>query len=403
MMTAIIKKIFSAALLLSALAGLFLTFNGCEPPVKKITITHSVSPGETLSASLIENGITQDAATTIVTELNKVFNLKKSRENDYYEAVVSTSGALYSFSYYPSRGLKYYEIYSTTSTTAATPSKFAARELDLPVQSVIRKSRGSIKTSLWEAMSSDGIEGELIIRFAEIFSSYVDFLTDTREGDEYKVIWEEKVISGGGKNRVIIEKIIAASYSNRGERYTAVGFAPQDNPEEYEYYSPEGKSLRLAFLRAPLSYRRISSYFSGARYHPILRIARPHHGIDYVAPAGTPVSSIGDGTVRARSWHDGYGNLVRIKHPNGYETYYGHLSRFAKISVGSRVRQGQVIGYVGMTGLATGPHLHFEIRQAGRPLNFLKIKLPAAKKIPEKYLSEFKDSSEKALKALEEF
>jgi len=386
-------KIFVSLLSLTFFVGC-----GAKPP-EKVVITHTVSKGETLSSSLLENGITPETSSLIVSHLGKVFDLRYSRPGDYYEVTVSTWGALFGFSYYPSKGVKSYEVIPDTTTG------FVAHEIGLPTENIIRKAKGTVKTSLWEAMSSgeNHIEGELIIRFAEIFSSYVDFLTDTREGDEYKVIWEEKVISsGGGKKRVIIEKILAASYKNEGAVYTAIGFAPQDKEEDYDYYSPEGKSLRLAFLRAPLSYRRISSYFSRSRQHPILRISRPHHGIDYVAPMGTPVSSIGDGIIKFKKYYNGYGNLVRIKHPNGYETYYGHLLRFAKISVGSRVRQGDIVGYVGMTGLATGPHLHFEIRQSGVPLNFLKLKLPTAKKVPEKYLPEFKTVVEQALKNLEE-
>ncbi|MDI6757481.1 MAG: M23 family metallopeptidase, partial [Endomicrobiia bacterium] len=298
------------------------------------------------------------------------------------EVVTSTDGSLISFSYYPYRGIQYFEI-----NRRGGEGGFVATAINLPVEIAAITAQGQVKSSLWEAMSAKGLDGELIIRFAELFSSQVDFLTDTREGDEFKIIWEEKVVGRDDRKRRIIEKIVAAEYTNRGERFVAVGFGGA--ALDYDYYSPDGKSLRLAFSRAPLSYRRISSYFSRKRFHPVLRIYRPHHGVDYVAPSGTPVSAIGDGTIVFKGWSGGYGNLARVRHPNGYESYYGHLSRFAKISRGARVRQGQVVGYVGATGVATGPHLHFEMRSGRAPMNFLALRLPSKKKIPDEHKAEF--------------
>lgn len=356
---------------------------GCSRGPETVTMEHTVSSGETLSASLVENGIIPQTAAEIGSNLEKVFNLRRSREGDYYEVVTSTDGALISFSYYPYRSVQYFEINRHNGGAGG----FEATALNLPVEIATMSARGQVKSSLWEAMASKGIEGELIIRFAELFSSQVDFLTDTRRGDEFRIIWEEKVVGNGARTPKIIEKIIAAEYSSGAEKFTAVGFGRDGL--RYDYYSPDGKSLRLAFSRAPLSYRRISSYFSRKRFHPILRIYRPHHGIDYVAPSGTPVSAIGDGTIVFKGWSGGYGNLARVRHPNGYETYYGHLSRFAKISRGTRVRQGQVVGYVGSTGDSTGPHLHFEMRQRGAALNFLSLRLPSKKKIPDEHMAGF--------------
>ncbi|MEW6676269.1 MAG: M23 family metallopeptidase, partial [Nitrospirota bacterium] len=159
-----------------------------------------------------------------------------------------------------------------------------------------------------------------------------------------------------------------------------------------DYYDAEGKSLRRVFLKAPLSFRRLSSQFSRSRLHPILKIYRPHHGLDYSAPTGTPVSAVGDGTVTFSGYKRQYGKLVIIRHPNGYKTYYGHLSKIRKgIKRGIKVKQGQVIGYVGATGLATGPHLHYEIRINNKPVNPLVLKLPQGKKIPEKIMAEFRN------------
>ncbi len=377
----IIKNYSITSLAASSFLLASLILSGCSRAPETITAEHTVSSGEMLSVSLGDNGIPPATIAEISRNLEKVFNLRRSREGDYYRVVISTAGMLITFSYYPQRGFEYYEI------LRGDDGKFTASVRDMDVKTATMTARGLVKSSLWEAMSSSGMDGELIIRFAELFSSQVDFLTDTREGDEFKIIWTEKTAGADSRKRRIIEKIVAAEYVNRSEKFTAVGFGNGDL--DYDYYTPDGKSLRLAFLRAPLSYRRISSHFSRKRFHPVLRIYRPHHGIDYVAPAGTPVSSIGDGTVVFKGWSGGYGNLVRIRHPNGYETYYGHLSRFAKIARGTRVRQGQVIGYVGSTGISTGPHLHFEIRSGRAPMNFLALRLPSQKQVPQPLRADF--------------
>ena len=176
----------------------------------------------------------------------------------------------------------------------------------------------------------------------------------------------------------------------------------EDPSGNIDYYTKEGKSLRKAFLRAPLNYKYISSYFSNNRFHPILRIWRPHLAIDYAAPSGTPVSTIGDGTVIYKGWNVGYGNYIKIRHPNNYETGYGHLSRFASgLKNGQKVKQGEIIGYVGATGLATGPHLDFSISENGKRVDFLKLKLPAASSINPQYITQFNEVKNKLLSALE--
>ena len=164
-----------------------------------------------------------------------------------------------------------------------------------------------------------------------------------------------------------------------------------ENNGKADYYDAEGISLKKAFLKAPLNFRRISSYFSKGRFHPILKIYRSHHGLDYAAPSGTPVSVVGDGTVSFTGYKGQYGKLVIIRHSNGWKTYYGHLSRIGKgIKTGEKVEQGQVIGYVGATGLATGPHLHYEIRIKNKPVNPLALKLPQGKSIPKTLIAEFR-------------
>ena len=364
----------------------------------------------------IDNGVQPQLAHQVVRELSKVFNPRNSRVGDYYEVVASTDGIPLEFSYY-GIGKVYYEVamelkeskervrkdtrindYRTTGTAV-----YAAAARELPVRQIRRQAKGKIETSLWAAMSEEGIQGELIIRFAEVFESQIDFLTEPRRGDEYRVIWEEKEIDTKPAKKVITGTILGAQYIGTSGRsptaYTAIGYGNEGL--EFEHYSPDGQSLRLAFLKAPLSYRRISSFFSKRRKHPILKIYRPHHGIDYAAPTGTPVSAIGSGVVSFRGWSGGYGNVVRIRHPNGYESVYGHLSKFGKINKGTKVNKGQVIGYVGTTGVSTGPHLHFEMRLRGKPLNFLRLKLPSTKKIPSKFMEDFQEHSAEVIEELE--
>jgi murein DD-endopeptidase MepM/ murein hydrolase activator NlpD len=222
------------------------------------------------------------------------------------------------------------------------------------------------------------------MEYADVFAWSVDFLTETREGDVYAVIADTQRASDG---RLLGRSVAAALYAGR-ETGVKRAFAYKG-----EYYNQLGEILKRMFLRAPLNYRRISSYFTLRRYHPILRIFRPHLGIDYAAPTGTPVSAVAAGTVSFAGRKGGFGNFVQVRHSNGYVSSYGHLSRFAYgVHSGARVAQGQVIAYVGMTGIATGPHLDFRIQQNGKFINFLKIKNRSAGDMDKRRLAEFKKS-----------
>ncbi|MDR2251846.1 MAG: M23 family metallopeptidase, partial [Endomicrobium sp.] len=212
---------------------------------------------------------------------------------------------------------------------------------------------------------------DVIRAFADIFAWQMDFLTDTRQGDSFKIVYEIENVKK--RETKLSSRVIAAEYKTSSNSYKAFYFKTKNGTEGY--FDEKGKSVKSAFLKAPLQFSRISSFFTEKRFHPILKITRPHLGIDYAAPSGTPVSSIGGGIVLKAHYSGGFGNLVIIKHANGYETYYGHLSKYAKgIKAGSKVKQGQVIGYVGMTGLATGPHLDFRIKLNGKFFDYLKMK-----------------------------
>lgn len=245
--------------------------------------------------------------------------------------------------------------------------------------------KGEINSSLYESMLKIGEKPTLIANFADILSWDIDFFTETHNQDSFFVL-VEKIYEEG--NFINYGRIYAVRY--KGKIGDICGYYYKDPNGNQDYYDNKGQSLRKAFLKAPLRYSHISSSFSRGRYHPILKIVRPHHGIDYVAPAGTPVSAIGAGTITYVGWKGGYGRLVEISHGNRFKSRYGHLRAFGKgIRSGQRVAQGQIIGYVGATGLATGPHLHFELLQNGSWVNPLKIIPPRAEPVKPQFINQY--------------
>ncbi len=267
-----------------------------------------------------------------------------------------------------------------------------ARPLELRAQ----LEHGVIDSSLFDAGSSAGLQDQTVMQLAKIFGWDIDFALDLRSGDEFTVSYQRifqdgKYLQDGD--------ILAASFVNNGREVRAVRYVAPDGSAGY--YSPDGHSMQKAFLRAPLEFRRVSSRFSTARFHPILNRIRAHQGVDYAASTGTPVYASGDGRVKFRGVRGGYGNLLEIDHGAGIVTVYGHLSRFAAAArPGARVRQGQTVAYVGMTGLATGPHLHYEYRLNGRYLDPQRVKLPDATPVASALLADFRLQSAARLAAL---
>ena len=264
------------------------------------------------------------------------------------------------------------------------------------VETIIREpevrqvfKQGTITDSLFMAGQREQIPALTIMEMADIFAGVVDFILDTRLGDHFSILVEENYLDG---EFVGTGNILAAQFTNQGQQYIAVQY--QDESGDIGYYNPEGESMRKAFLRTPLDVFRISSNFSLARRHPILNTVRAHKGTDYAAPRGTPVRATSDGTVAQASRNGSFGNLVVIKHDGGFETKYAHLNGFANgIKRGMRVRQGDVIGFVGSTGSATGPHLHYEFLVNGShkdPRTVLD-KLPQAVSVPEQERDRFRD------------
>jgi len=255
---------------------------------------------------------------------------------------------------------------------------------------------GTVNSSLWESAEAADMDPDLISALADIFGWEVDFSRAVRAGDRWRLTVEKKTVKG---EPVGWGSILAAEYINDGESHQAALY--RLNGDEVGYYNPNGESLRKMFLKSPLRYGRITSRFSLHRFHPKLQIYRPHQGVDYGTPVGTPVRAVGDGVVTfAQGAGDG-GNVLKIRHNSVYQTAYKHLSGFAKgIHNGTRVKQGQVVAYSGNTGLSTGPHLHFEFWQNGTYVDPLSRRFPSADPVPKAQLADFKITAQKLLEAL---
>jgi murein DD-endopeptidase MepM/ murein hydrolase activator NlpD len=267
-----------------------------------------------------------------------------------------------------------------------TDEGFRASELDAPLQTEILLRSGTIQSSLFAAADAAGVSDTVALQIADIFAGDVDFHRELRRGDRFAVVYEQHYVAG---RAVHSGRVLAAEFVNRGRVLRAVFFQPQDG--RGGYYAPDGSNLRKLFLRSPLEYTRISSGF-GMRRHPLLHRAwRSHTGVDFAAPSGTRVRAAGDGVVEFAGRHGGYGNMVVVGHRGQVSTAYAHLSRFGpNVRPGLRVAQGDIIGYVGSTGWATGPHLHYEFRVSGRARNPYGVTMPAGKPVPAEQLAAFR-------------
>lgn len=256
---------------------------------------------------------------------------------------------------------------------------------------------GSIEESLFVAAAKAGMDDRTTMNMVDIFSWDIDFARDMRTGDHFTVFYEERFDELGEQIGSIIH---AAEFVNQGNSYRAVLRVLADGREEY--FTPEGRSMRKTYLKSPVKYSRISSRFSTSRKHPVLGYTRAHRGVDYAAPSGTPIRAIGDGYVSFAGWKGGYGRYVEIKHNNAaHSTAYAHMRSYGRgIRKGVRVKQGQIIGYVGESGLATGPHLHFEFRSRGRAVNPLTVRHEPAKPVPPEEMAAFRAEAERLVQRL---
>ncbi|WP_148861577.1 OapA family protein [Marinobacter fonticola] len=258
-------------------------------------------------------------------------------------------------------------------------------------------SHGKIDGSLYLAGKEAGLSDRLTMELAGIFGWDIDFVYDIRKGDRFEVLYEELYLDG---EKIDTGRILAAKFTNRGEDITALLYT--DKQGNADYYTPEGHSLRKAFLRTPIN-ARVSSAFNLQRRHPVLDVVRPHEGTDYAAPPGTPIKAAGNGRIRFSGWKGGYGRTVVIQHGDNISTLYAHMRAIAKgVRNGARIKQGQTVGYVGSSGMVTGPHLHYEFRVNGSPRNSRTVKLPDATPVPKAEMATFKASIQPLLAELNE-
>lgn len=262
--------------------------------------------------------------------------------------------------------------------------EFSVREEMIPYEISQEVVEGRIDNFFYVDAMNAGLSEATVLEIGDLFSFGIDFTTEVRQGDTFNIVYEKRTRNG---QQAPDGKILAAKFVNEGAAHFAYYF---ENGGEGGYYDGDGFLLERQFLKAPLSYRRITSGFTGARYHPITRTVLAHYQIDYAAPTGTPVVASARGTVASAGWEGGWGNMIRLRHDNGYTTHYGHLSAFAKgLKSGTQVAQGEVIGYVGSTGWSTGPHLDYGMKLNGSPVNPLKLDLPKGKSIGEDKKEEF--------------
>lgn len=273
---------------------------------------------------------------------------------------------------------------------------FTARKITHAVEVRYARAEGTIASSLYASAVEAGLSPEIVMGLTDIFAWDINFFTDVRAGDSYSILYERHFVRNTFKG---YGKIIAARFVNQGEERIAVHYR---QGEVGGYYDAQGKPIRKLFLKAPLNYRRISSGFTQSRKHPVFQVRRPHLGVDYAAPRGTPVVALGEGTVILKGWSGGFGKAIRIQHPSGYVSYYGHLSGYAKgLAKGSRVRQGQVIGYVGSTGISTGPHLDLRVTLNRKFINPLALKPVNGPPLKGEDLAHFKRLSQEKLALLD--
>ncbi len=353
-------------------------------------ISGHIRPNGFISHILLEHGISMQEIDLLVRNSDSVFDVRTIRAGNNYTLFCDTDSAARARYLVYEHDLTTCYIFSFNDSLNITPFRKEIRK-------IIRYSAGTIETSLWESMIAGGLHPLLVAELSDIFAWTVDFF-GLQKGDSFKVIYEEMFIDDESLG---IGKIFGAQFTWAGKTITAIPFI-QDGKETF--FDEEGNSLRKAFLKSPLKFSRITSRFSASRMHPILRIRRPHHGVDYAAPVGTPVHAIGDGRVVFAGTENGSGKMVRIVHNSVYSTAYLHLSRLGPgVYQGAFVKQDDVIGFVGSSGLSTGPHLDFRFYQNGSPVDPLKVDAPPVEPVSEENRARFEKNKAVVLSLLTTF
>lgn len=385
------KTTLSVSVFLVVLSILF--FTGCSseeevtPDVLKpnsyglvvdslIEVHGTIEPNQTLSDILLPHNVPLQKIYEIADRAKDIFPVRSFRTGDEYYIYANwdTTETVKYFVY--ERNAVEYVVFDLSDSVNIYHGK-------KDVEIIERTVTGVINSSLWETLISKQIEPDVAVKLSEIYAWQIDFFR-IQKSDSFKVVYEQMLLDG---KSIGAGRILAACFNHRKENFYAFRFEKND---EANFYDEKGNSLRKAFLKAPLKFSRISSRFSSGRLHPVLGKVRPHFGTDYAAPTGTPIMSVGDGTVLETSYTRGNGYYVKVKHNSVYTTQYLHMSKFAKgMRPGERVKQGQVIGYVGSTGLATGPHVCYRFWKNGRQVDPFKEKMPASEPINAKYKEEY--------------
>lgn len=347
-------------------------------PVDSFQITDgTVRPNQHLSHILSDFGVGMGMIDQIARESKEIFDVRKIRGGNRY-AIFQTPDSMANARYF---------IYENSATDYYVFELFDSLKVyrgEKEIETKLRTGHGEIQSSLWNTMKDNGLDPMLALRLSDIYAWSIDFYA-IQKGDRFRVIYDEMFVDSAS---IGIGNIYAVQFDHAGTENYAFRFFQDDR---FDYFDEQGQSLRKAFLKSPLEFARISSRFSHSRLHPVLRIRRPHHGVDYAAPKGTPVRTIGDGTVITRAYQaGGAGNYLKIKHNSVYVTTYMHLSGFAQgVVQGARVKQGQVIGFVGSTGMSTGPHLDFRVHKNGTPVDPLKVEAPPVEPVHETKMAEY--------------
>lgn len=367
--------------------------NGVElpAPVLKYGLEiekYDVEPGQVkrgdFFGSIMEDfGVGANQVQKILKASEGVFDVKKIKIGSQYE-VWREKDSVGTAAFFV------YELDNLNSAVVALKDSLYAKICHKEVVPVLKRARATISTSLWNDVQKAGIPVMMALRLSDVYDCTIDFF-GLQNGDSFDVMYEELFSEG---EYVGLGKIYYAEFTHAGKVYNAIRFNAGENSSVF--WNEKGESLKKAFLKAPLNFTRISSRFTYARKHPVLKIVRPHTGVDYAAPSGTPVVALGDGVVTHRGWAGGGGNTIKIKHPGNYVTSYMHLRGYAKgIVKGSRVTRGQLIGYVGSTGLSTGPHLDFRVYKNGKPIDPLKMESPSVEPVSKEDMPAFQAQMER--------
>ena len=334
-------------------------------PLPEFTeVVGSFQRDQTVTQILLQQGIPVEVAHQIVDSARPIYDLAKVRAEQLYWLCFTREGKFSNFRY-PVDNERYLTVYHDVAEDRMIPVM-----KNFQYETRVERVSAEIESSLFASVMSIGEKDQLALDLAELFGSDIDFHTDLQKGDSFRILIEKKYLDGRFSK---YGAIVAADFTNQQKVFTGILF--EDETGKPAYYAPDGKALKKSFLKSPLKFGRITSKFSLARRHPILKIVRPHLGVDYAAPVGAPVQAVAAGVVTGAGRSGGNGKMVRLRHAGGFESMYLHLSRIA-VKSGSRVAQGQVIGNVGSTGLSTGPHLDFRIRQKGKAINPSKVIFP---------------------------